>query len=141
MSSISRFGRAFVVQGWSSIIPHFSVVDFVSFYVEIPVMVLFYITWLGYHRFYFPHTPQQYTSTPNTIRQASPSSTGPSPTTPLLVKKSSHNIFHDFVDIRAVDLYIDEYTEEDSDVAEDSQRKQRLDGRAGWLWRLFYVAV
>ncbi|CAK5281337.1 unnamed protein product [Mycena citricolor] len=34
-----------LVQGWSSVIPQFSLVDFVSFYVEIPLMVAMYLVW------------------------------------------------------------------------------------------------
>ncbi|KAF5345326.1 hypothetical protein D9758_008481 [Tetrapyrgos nigripes] len=35
-----------LVQGWASIIPTFTAVDFVSFYVEIPIMIVMYFTWL-----------------------------------------------------------------------------------------------
>lgn len=35
-----------LVQGWSSFTPTFSAVDFVSFYVELPVMALMYLGWV-----------------------------------------------------------------------------------------------
>ena len=38
------------VQGWSSVIPHFSGVDFVSFYIEIPIMIVMYLIWLFVNR-------------------------------------------------------------------------------------------
>ncbi|KZV89992.1 hypothetical protein EXIGLDRAFT_838101 [Exidia glandulosa HHB12029] len=39
-----------IIQGWSSVIPHFDAVSFVSFYIEIPVMILFYAIWKFVHR-------------------------------------------------------------------------------------------
>ena len=35
-----------LVQGWTSVIPEFSAVDFVSFYIEIPVMIVMYFLWM-----------------------------------------------------------------------------------------------
>ncbi|KAI0270056.1 amino acid permease-domain-containing protein [Gloeopeniophorella convolvens] len=35
-----------LIQGWSSVTPRFSAVDFVSFYIELPVMALMYALWL-----------------------------------------------------------------------------------------------
>ncbi|KAG6857760.1 hypothetical protein H0H87_004176 [Tephrocybe sp. NHM501043] len=35
-----------IVQGWSSVIPKFSGVDFVSYYIEIPVMIIMFFAWL-----------------------------------------------------------------------------------------------
>ncbi len=34
-----------LVQGWSSFSPKFSAVDFVSYYIELPVMLIMYVTW------------------------------------------------------------------------------------------------
>lgn len=34
-----------LVQGWSCFSPKFSGVDFVSFYIELPVMLLMYVVW------------------------------------------------------------------------------------------------
>ncbi|KAF9814582.1 hypothetical protein IEO21_05040 [Rhodonia placenta] len=39
-----------IVQGWSSVIPSFSAVDFVSFYVEIPVMLVMFVGWMVVRR-------------------------------------------------------------------------------------------
>lgn len=44
-----------IVQGWSSIIPVFSPVSFASFYIEIPVMLLFYTVWKLRHRMPIPN--------------------------------------------------------------------------------------
>jgi AAT family amino acid transporter len=34
-----------LVQGWSSFSPSFSAVDFVSYYVELPIMLVMYLGW------------------------------------------------------------------------------------------------
>lgn len=34
-----------LVQGWQCFSPHFKVVDFVSFYIEIPVMIVMFLAW------------------------------------------------------------------------------------------------
>lgn len=34
-----------MVQGWSSFSPKFSGVDFVSYYIELPVMLIMYVGW------------------------------------------------------------------------------------------------
>lgn len=34
-----------LVQGWSCFSPKFSGVDFVSFYIELPVMLVMYVAW------------------------------------------------------------------------------------------------
>lgn len=33
------------VQGWSSVIPKFSAIDFISFYIQIPVMLVMFTIW------------------------------------------------------------------------------------------------
>lgn len=34
-----------LVQGWSCFSPHFKAVDFVSFYIELPLMLIMYGVW------------------------------------------------------------------------------------------------
>lgn len=34
-----------LVQGWECFSPHFKVVDFVSFYIEIPIMIVMFLAW------------------------------------------------------------------------------------------------
>lgn len=43
--SLTLNGVIILVQGWSSFSPSFSAVDFVSFYVELPIMLLMYCGW------------------------------------------------------------------------------------------------
>jgi len=133
-----------LIQGWSSIIPHFSAVDFVSFYIEIPVMIFFYLAWLIFQRSSAASPSiQQPHVTPSTIPQATTSGTTPSSFTPLLVNRarSSRWKFHDFVEARTVDLYRDEYVEEDVDLAEDIERKARTSGKWRWFWKAYYIVA
>lgn len=39
-----------LVQGWSSFSPRFAAVDFVSYYVELPIMLLMFVGWKLYKR-------------------------------------------------------------------------------------------
>ncbi|PHH68189.1 hypothetical protein CDD80_195 [Ophiocordyceps camponoti-rufipedis] len=39
-----------LVQGWSSFSPRFDPVSFVSFYIELPVMLVMYLAWKGWRR-------------------------------------------------------------------------------------------
>jgi amino acid transporter, AAT family len=107
------------VQGWSSIIPHFSAVDFVSFYIELFVMGLMYLVWLLVRRALPLHAPSTSSSTP---------------------ARPARRPFFDFVDVTRVDLYDDEH-EEQCDKHEDEVRMQRLRGRAGRAWALYYYLV
>ncbi|THH27979.1 hypothetical protein EUX98_g6215 [Antrodiella citrinella] len=136
-----------IIQGWSSVIPHFTAVDFVSFYIEIPVMIVFYLAWL-----IFQHSPAAASSpadqVPRVIPTAIPGSTSTSGTvlsafTPLLVNRarSSRWRFHDFVEVRTVDLYRDEHEDEDEDIADDIERKARTTGKWRWFWKVFYVVA
>ena len=125
-----------LVQGWTSIFPEFSAVDFVSFYVEIPVMVVMYVSWL---------------ITKGATGSAGVGSDAPtlelaSETTPLLCIGTRRRgidlrAAFDIVDLNTVDLHQDEYADLDEDEAEDNERKQRLRGRYGLLWRLFYYVA
>ncbi|TCD66713.1 hypothetical protein EIP91_001006 [Steccherinum ochraceum] len=137
-----------LIQGWSSIIPTFSAVDFVSFYIEIPVMIVFYLAWLIFKR--SPSAGASPSSlqpqvTPSAIPQptTSTSTSIPSAFTPLLVNRArgSRWRFHDFVDVRTVDLVKDEYAEEEEDIADDLERKERQSGKWGWLWRVYYFVA
>lgn len=49
--------------------------------------------------------------------------------------------YHDFVDADTVDLHKDEYVEAECDKMEDEQRKSRMAGKAGHIWRLYYWIV
>ena len=118
-----------VVQGWSSVIPRFSIVDFFSFYIELPVMVLMYFLWLLVRR--VRHIPASATAI------TSP----PSPASPLEAVTRPSQPFFDFVDVTRVDLYHDEHEDGQVDKHEDEARAQRLRGRARWAWAVYYLVA
>lgn len=119
------------VQGWSSVFPKFSAVDFVSFYIEIPVMMVMYTAWVLAKNNSF-------------TKPEAAGSTGE--LTPLIPIDSrghatGHPSLFDVVDIYGVDLYKDEYVEDADDELDEEGMKQNLHGRFGWLWRLYYLVV
>ncbi|TFY68382.1 hypothetical protein EVG20_g3571 [Dentipellis fragilis] len=118
-----------LIQGWSSFAPTFSAVDFVSFYVEIPVMIVMYLLWMLIRK------PE-----PLTIALPSPSL---SPSDDGLDKDKKQRVwwYNDNVDGQLVDLRRDEHEEEEVDKSDDEERNRRLAGRFRWGWRLFYWIV
>jgi hypothetical protein len=103
------------VQGWSSVIPRFSALEFASFYIEIPVMLLMCIAWMATH---IPRIPS--------------ATADPTDTTPLLPNKQEPERRRcrswwggDLVDHHTVNLVRDEYEEGDVDKAEDDDRAAR----------------
>ncbi|KDQ49380.1 hypothetical protein JAAARDRAFT_187084 [Jaapia argillacea MUCL 33604] len=117
-----------LIQGWSSVVPRFSPVDFVSFYIEIPVMTLMFVGWLVVKGRLPPSHIVEDTST-----------TPLSASTPLLPKPSLQAQGGTvLVDPVTVDLRNDEYEEEEDDEVDDEERDNLLKGRAGWAWRLYY---
>ncbi|KAI0246728.1 amino acid permease-domain-containing protein [Lactifluus subvellereus] len=117
---ITAVSAMILVQGWSSIIPRFSAVDFVSFYIEFVVMGVMYLLWLLVRRALPLHAPSTSSSTPT---------------------RPARRPFFDFVDVTRVDLYDDEHEEEQCDKHEDELRVRRLRGSTGWAWALYYYLV
>ena len=104
-----HFHRA--VQGWSSFVPRFSAVDFVSFYVELPVMLTMFLVWSFLHK----------------------------PTSTCDVTNSSGigaRRWSDIVDLERVDLKADQYDETSAELQVELEREQK---RRGWPWRLYYL--
>jgi amino acid permease len=117
----------YAVQGWSSVTPRFSLVDFLSFYIELLVMAIMYILWLALRRALRP-------------RAAAAAVLASSPTTAAHAHAEARPFF-DFVDVSRVDLHRDEHEETQVDKHEDEVRAQRLRGRAGWAWTLYYIVA
>ncbi|KAH6914233.1 amino acid permease/ SLC12A domain-containing protein [Coprinopsis sp. MPI-PUGE-AT-0042] len=92
-----------IIQGWSSVIPKFRIIEFVSLYLEVPVILL--MTTL-----YFVKS-----------RQSSPARTSDE-SEPLLTTPHSAGPrqLTDLVDINTVDLTVDEYEDDTEEAAEDS---------------------
>jgi len=115
-----------LVQGWSSVIPKFSALDFVSFYIEIPIMVAMYVVWLSFKR---PLQERIQDPTTQPLLTAQPSQA-------TYVMRRSR--FHDLVDVDKVDLLVDEHDEPDHVV---DNVAERLQGKRRWLWSLYYWFV
>ncbi|KAI9066586.1 hypothetical protein FKP32DRAFT_1704719 [Trametes sanguinea] len=125
-----------IIQGWSSVIPKFSAVDFVSFYIEIPVMIVMYLAWMIITR------PTPASGAPPSIASPSHEVTEvPTPTRSLARRIWRRLTYIDNVDIRTVDLRRDEHEEEPEDLLEDQKREAQMKGRWGFFWRVFYAVV
>ncbi|KAL4074275.1 amino acid permease-domain-containing protein [Scleroderma citrinum] len=125
-----------LIQGWTSIFPTFSIVDFISFYIEIPVMIGMYIAWRLVQGAISP-MGRRWVNNAEVLPQPAEEST------PLLCigtrgRGINLRAAFDIVDLSTIDLHEDEYVEADEDEAEDDEQKQRLRGRFGLLWKLFY---
>ena len=112
--------KHFIVQGWSSIFPTFAAVDFVSYYIEIPIMVVMYIAWALVAR----------------AKRAKPQETegegGNS--------KQNARYLLDVVDSGTVDLRADEFDEPPEDVNEAAARETQK-GARGWAHRVYNAIV
>ena len=90
-------------------------------------MAIMYFLWIVFHR---------------ALRQrAAPALLSSSPTTASESTHPEAQPFFDFVDVSDVDLYRDEHEETQVDKHEDEVRAQRLRGRAGWVWTLYYIVA
>lgn len=132
-------------------IPKFTAVDFVSFYIEIPVMILMYLIWLSLHRLSLFRPHHRKALSPPSISPVSPV---PS-VSPVIPGEGVESVesgqegqgipkrvrWFDLVDTLRVDLYRDEYADEPEDRKDDEIRERRVGGRAGGLWRVYYWVV
>jgi len=105
-----------IIQGWSSVIPQFSAVDFVSLYIEIPVMIVMYLGWLIIRR-----------PDPNLL--ATSSSLSPDRSHPRRRWWKT-----DLVDVDTVDLMSDEYEE---DVVVKQVDNEEQEGKSTWLRKVY----
>lgn len=127
---ITAVSAILLIQGWSSVIPRFSIAEFFTFYIELPVMALMYFLWLLVRRVrHLPASTPAPTPTP-----------APAPASPLMTRTAQQPFF-DFVDVTRVDLYHDEHEDEQVDKHEDEARAQRLRGRARWAWAVYYLVA
>lgn len=114
-----------IFQGWSSFVPHFHPLDFLSYYIEIMVMVIMFVTW---------RTLSLYKSRSNP------------PMRPLLdsVKDDEHRSSFwtgDVADLDNIDLMQDEYHDVEVDTLDDDERILQQPGITRWLWNLYYWLV
>ena len=116
-------------------IPKFSAVDFVSFYIEIPVMVLMYLVWMVIRR---PGPP----SPPISLPTDEEPQEGVPPVQKSVARRVGEFVsYNDAVDILTVDLKRDEHEENVNDLEDDLEREENLKGRYRWLWRVYYAVV
>ena len=101
--------------------------DFISFYIEIPIMVIMYLVWVLVH-----HNPFQ-----KGQEIALPIDAEDIPVTIAPTRSR----WLDLVETSEVDLHKDEYKDDVADLADNEERDKRLSGRTGWLWRIYYWAA
>ncbi|KAG8213793.1 amino acid permease-domain-containing protein [Butyriboletus roseoflavus] len=123
-----------LIQGWSSVFPTFSAVNFISLYIEIPIMIVMYTVW-ALAKDIYPTKPD--VMVPNGFTSGSTRNES----TPLIPTDSrghatGHTSMFDIVDICSIDLYQDEHVEDAEDELDEEEVKQDLQARFGWLWRL-----
>jgi len=123
-----------LIQGWSSIIPTFSLVDFISFYIQIPIMVVMFFTWLFLSR---RESEQSEGSTSEPLL----SDPGMDDGIPSHLDRDKTLKYHDLVNVDTVDLVRDEYDDEEDDVEDENEVTRRLSGKMKLLWTLYYWLV
>jgi AAT family amino acid transporter len=117
-------------------------VDFLSFYIEIPVMIIMYIAWLLAKRTFVPITePVTPAATPGNPPSEPADESTPLISTNIRDRGTNYKSAFDIVDIHAVDLYKDEYVEDVTDDADDEEREKRSQSRLGLLWKLYYLVA
>jgi AAT family amino acid transporter len=133
------------VQGWGSFAP-FVAVDFVSLYIELPLMAVFatgYWLVVGRHLKTAPRLDQEHRHVDEKTGDDKDAATMVNSTyegaTTTRSRWSS-----DIVDQRTVDLYQDEHTPTEEDlegVDSEALREKRKSGKLGFLWRLYYIVA
>ncbi|KAJ3922860.1 amino acid permease/ SLC12A domain-containing protein [Lentinula edodes] len=130
-------GAIIIIQGWSSVIPKFTPVYFVSYYIELPIMLIMYLAWMLIQR---PGRPSR-------INEPTPLFEGNGRRSSSKGRRRERGgrwWYNDIVDVNTVDLYRDEHEEEEEDRIDDVERERRLKGSnlvQRTLWRLFYLIV
>ncbi|TFK23702.1 hypothetical protein FA15DRAFT_757093 [Coprinopsis marcescibilis] len=116
-----------LAQGWSSLIPVFKPLEFVSFYIEIPIIIFMTALWiLRSHRL-------RASSATGSAGDREPLLSGSKP--PMLHRRAKF----DLVDVDAVDLSVDEHEDEEEEGSDLGREKGR--GLSGLLWKVYYWLV
>ena len=89
-------------------------------------MAIMYFVWLVSRRVLWPRAATLLALSPTTSAGTAHPETRP---------------FFDFVDVSNADLYHDEHEDSPVDKHEDEVRAQRVRGRAGWAWTLYYIVA
>ena len=108
----------------------FTAVDFVSLYIEIPVMIVMYLAWMLIKR-----------PDPNAEAKL-PSTADASPVAGSLAPAERRKWYtSDLVDIHTVDLVRDEYQEQPTDEVDDKKMEARYSGKWRLAWKAYYWLV
>ncbi|KZV73806.1 hypothetical protein PENSPDRAFT_648570 [Peniophora sp. CONT] len=105
-----------LIQGWSSIFPVFTAVDFVSYYIEIPIMLVMFTTWALVTRAIRPK-PQETEQHHEGL-------------------KGKAARWLDVVDANTVDLLVDEFADLPENADEVAAHERRK-GARGWAQRVY----
>ncbi|KLO06770.1 hypothetical protein SCHPADRAFT_837571 [Schizopora paradoxa] len=119
-------------QGWSSLLPRFSFVDFVSFYVEVPVMVLMTCLYVALRR--SRSQDRGALTESRTPLLSSPREENANDAEDLRNQSSTFDI----VPLAAIDLFKDEHDEDEEDREDEDERIKNLAGKWGLAWRVWY---
>ncbi|KAL5536239.1 ALP1_1 [Sanghuangporus sanghuang] len=115
-------------QGWTSFYPLFSFIDFLSLYLELPVMAIMTFAW------YFIRHRKEFVHSHHPI--GSDADVG-YPTIQSVI--ASKHTSREVVDVDTVDLYADEHFDDEHDAEDDALHAARRKGRWGWFWRLYDI--
>lgn len=113
------------VQGWSSFYPKFNTLEFISLYLELPVIVVMTLIWFAVRR-----------ARPVPVRSLT-SQDAEAPSLDLAGSQKNSSTFGDFPNLTAVDLYDDEYIDAETDIEFDAQYKSRRSGKWRLLWKFY----
>jgi len=123
------------------VIPEFSLVDFISFYIELPVMLIMFLAWL------YLKSPSSSSQSSHSHSKSTIMGNDADASQPLLPQQNVTNTdliphrkhwYSDLVDVDNVDLSRDEYVDEEDDILDDEERTKRVSGRLGVLWTVYY---
>lgn len=115
-------------------------------------MLFLYLAWLLIRR-PLPSSslPSLPTSAPHPTQTQESVSTEEDPTSLSVIRQTEDERkgqrwarwwwYSDLVDTRTVDLRAQEYEEEDVDRVDDAKREDRLRGKLGWGWEVWYWVV
>ena len=122
-------------------IPKFSLVDFISFYIELPFMLTMFLAWL-YLKYPSSSSQPSHSHTKSAIIRNDADASQPLLPQQRVVmsdlRPHRKHWYSDLVDVDNVDLSRDEYVDQEGDILDDEERTKRVSGRLGVLWMVYY---
>lgn len=99
-------------------------------------MIVMYIAWA-----FAKNIPATHSATPGDHLSESPDESTPLIPTDSRDHATGSTSKFDIADIYSVDLYADEHVEDSDDELDNEEVKTHLEGRFGWLWKLYYLVA